>query len=65
MSSITLSPNEADAVQDWIARRYLQIRFPLVGRRHYDQQARFAGDVERYIRWQLEREPWRRRADGR
>jgi hypothetical protein len=59
-----LTPAEADAVQDHLARRFLQLHFPLVGRRHYDQQARFHGDVNRYIRWQLEREPWRRRRVG-
>lgn len=51
---------ERQAVQDWIARRRWQIRWPIIGRRHYDRKQHFEGKLERYIQWQLEREPWRR-----
>lgn len=60
-----MTEHERHAVQDHLARRTWQTRWPIVGRRHYDQHQPFAGDLERYIRWQLEREAWRRRANGR
>jgi hypothetical protein len=56
-----MTAQERHTVQDWVARRYLQIRFPLVGRRWYDRKKVFAGNLNRYIQWQIEREPWRRR----
>lgn len=56
-----LTPAEATAVQDWLARRAWQVRWPLVGRRRGDSHAPFVGNVERFIRWQIEQEPWRRR----
>lgn len=58
-----LSHGESEAVQQWSARRTWQIRWPIVGRRSYDQHVPFAGDLEKYIRWQIQQEPWRR--DGR
>ena len=57
-----LTPQEREHVQDLIARRYLQVRYPIVGRRKTDKKPTdFRGNLERYIGWQYEQEPWRRR----
>ena len=56
-----MTPQERERVQDWFARRTLQIRFPIVGRRRTDRKpSDFRGNLERYIQWQVEQEPWRR-----
>jgi hypothetical protein len=61
MSAADLTPAEREIVQDWLARRYLAIRHPIVGRRRRDRRSKdFRGDLERYIQWQIEKEPWRR-----
>lgn len=56
-----MTAQERERVQDIIARRHLQVRYPIVGRRQTDRKPTdFRGNLLRYIGWQFEQEPWRR-----
>lgn len=52
-----VTEHEREVVQDWIARRYLQVHVKIRGRRYTDLPlGDFSGNVERYIQWQRQQQ---------